>query len=156
MCSSWACFFGIFLPAFVFDFPAVFLFCWTFQPNAFWACFSVRFSILSLFSNLLACYCKITWHRWKESWCFENAKSYSSDNDGAAPENVAFQFFVVVILCVLGKSVHLLIIPILWRTAPIGKRNQFTAWPSNRLLSSRGVVADRGAHTATHSGEFYC
>jgi len=41
--------------------------CWyfvllDFPANTFWACSSVKLPMLACFSNLLACFCKITWH----------------------------------------------------------------------------------------------
>jgi len=73
--AYWACFykilviFGLFfricLPAFSFNFVADFSFCWIFMPTPVGLVFRWNYLILACFSNLLACFCKITWRHWE-------------------------------------------------------------------------------------------
>ena len=55
-------FFRICLPAFLFNFVANFSFCWAFLPTHVGLIFRWNYLFLPCFSNLLACFCKITWH----------------------------------------------------------------------------------------------
>ena len=64
-------FFRMCLPIFLFGFPANFLFCWIFLPNAYWACFSVKLPVLVLFLKFTY-FCKITWHH-----CFTPCVQYA-------------------------------------------------------------------------------
>jgi len=60
-------FFRIYLHAFVFDLVADFLFCSVFLPNAFSACLS----------DLLAYFCKITWHHWSlQKWFYTSGSHF--------------------------------------------------------------------------------
>jgi len=40
-------------------------FCWIFMPTDVGLVFRLDYLFLACFSNLLACFCKITWHHWK-------------------------------------------------------------------------------------------
>ena len=70
--AYWACFYenllilGLFfricLPAFSFNFVADFSFCWIFMPTPDGLVFWWNYLFLACFSNLLACFCKLTWH----------------------------------------------------------------------------------------------
>jgi len=55
-------FFRICFPAFYFNFLADFSFFWIFLPTHFGLVFRLNYLFLACFSNLLACFCKITWH----------------------------------------------------------------------------------------------
>jgi len=64
ICSFWACFFQICLPAFLFNFLADFSFCWIFPPTRVGLVFRLNYRFLTCFSSLRVCFCKITWHHW--------------------------------------------------------------------------------------------
>jgi len=71
--------FRICLPAFLFHFLVDFSFCWIFLPTHVELVFRLNYRFLACFSNLLACFCKITWHHWfvrmwlltSDRWCSE-------------------------------------------------------------------------------------
>jgi len=62
--SFWACFFGFASLLFYSIFLLIFSFCWIFMPTDVGLVFRLNYLFLACFSNLLACFCKITWHHW--------------------------------------------------------------------------------------------
>jgi len=72
--AYWACFYkkifilDLFLRichlAFIFNFLAGFSFCWIFLPTHVGLVFRWNYRFLACFSNLLVCFCNITWHHW--------------------------------------------------------------------------------------------
>ena len=72
--AHWACFyenllilglfFRIFLPALLSNFLADISFCWIFLTTHAGFVFRWNYLFLACFSNLLACFSKITWHHW--------------------------------------------------------------------------------------------
>jgi len=63
ICSFWACFFGFATLIFYLIFLLIFRFVEFFSQRIL-AFFSVKLPISACFSNLLACFWKITWHHW--------------------------------------------------------------------------------------------
>ena len=76
--AYWACFCeNLLFWACILDLPPWF-FIWfsywifvllNFPANAFWLVFQLSYIFLACFSNLLVCYCKITWHHWLNLLC---------------------------------------------------------------------------------------
>jgi len=109
--AYWACFcenlliLGLFFrichPDFMFDFLADFSFCWIFLPTLFGLVFQLNYLFLACFSNVLACFCEITWHHYLTPKPNCNAR----DSSGNAGQKGVLRSCCKLALCPRGSTI---------------------------------------------------